>query len=515
MSTSISTSHSRALYDGIKAAIKSGALAPGSRMLSTRACAAERGLSRTTVTAVYEQLAAEGYIDTSPGRVSRVSSWPRPHTTQPTLEKQNRRKVAPREHKRTGALRISDMGVRVLELMHVPIQASPNYQHNFIDFAYGPISGRDFPTLAWRKATRTVELQRPERLEYADSKGEHSFRIAIQRYLARARGLECALEQIIVVSGSQQAIDLCARLFLNANDSVVVENPGYKLAHQVFEAHGALLKGVAVDSHGLITSELSSLRSVRLVYVTPTHQYPLGGLLTMSRRQELLHWAQERDAWVIEDDYDSEYRYAVRLEPALQSVDPFARVIYIGTFSKTLSPQLRLGYMVVPLDLVDLFASAKRLFDRHTATAAQKTLALMLENGVYERHVRRMRRLQNVRCTTLIEALERHFGKRITIQGAGGGLHLVLWVHALRPDSEENLIKQAQREGVTVYPLSGTYLNPKDSCEAMQCAGLILGYASLNNSQIELGVARLHRAVTAATRVQRTAKGSAGKCQNS
>lgn len=201
----------------------------------------------------------------------------------------------------------------------------------------------------------------------------------------------------MIVNGSQQALDLCARLLVNPGDDVVVENPGYRMAHHAFEAYGAKLLGVDVDEHGLATEQLNALGFVQLAYVTPTHQFPLGSFLTIARRRQLLAWAHERKAWVIEDDYDSEYRYSVRPEATLLSLDTQGCVIHVGTFSKTLSPQLRLGYMVLPPALVDTFAEAKRLSDRHAASGVQRALALLLEDGSYDRHVRRIRRHQQTR----------------------------------------------------------------------------------------------------------------------
>jgi GntR family transcriptional regulator/MocR family aminotransferase len=360
---------------------------------------------------------------------------------------------------------------------------------------YGPLAGSDFPTLAWIKASRQVDRERPERLAYTDPRGDLRLRRALQSYVARARGISCSVGQLVIVNGSQQALDLCARLLADPGDKVVVENPGYRMAHNVFSAVGARLHGIAVDQQGLKTDELRRVRNAAFAYVTPTHQFPLGSFLTMPRRQSLLKWAAQTGAWILEDDYDSEYRYAVRPVPTLQSLDENGVVIYIGTFSKTLSPELRLGYMIVPDRLVSAFASAKQLADRHAASRAQRTLAVLLEEGGYDRHVRRIRRLQDARRTALLAALERHLPGRLTVEGASSGLHLVTWIHGLPSAREADLVAAARYERVLVYPVGPLFLPQAGAQTARRSAGLVLGYALLHPDQIERGVKQLAAAV--------------------
>jgi GntR family transcriptional regulator / MocR family aminotransferase len=477
----------RKLYDEIKASIMNGIYAPGSRMQSTRACATERGLSRSTVSLVYEQLASEGFIETIAGASSRVAIGMRDSDSL-TVRQRCTTTTTGSRHRR---VQLSSFGDRIAASL--PKQLA-QLSSGCIDFAYGPVSGKDFPTAAWRKASGQVELERPDRVAYEDPRGDLSFRQALRAYLARARGLNCEVEQIIVVNGSQQAIDLCARLLLNPGDSVAVENPGYRIAHQAFEAMGAHLRGIDVDAHGMMTDQLAQA-SGRLAYVTPTHQYPLGGLLTVARRRQLLAWAHSNQAWIIEDDYDSEYRYTVRPEPTLKSMDENERVIYVGTFSKTLSPQLRLGYMIVPHDLASLFAATKQLVDRHSAVAPQRTLALLLENGIYERHVRRIRRIQHNKCTVLLAALNHHLGQRVSVQGTAGGLHVVVWVHAIPQIEEQVLIKLSLKQKVLVYPIDAMYLGAQKSSSRPRCAGFVMGYATLDEEQINQGVRRLNSAI--------------------
>ncbi|MEZ5657119.1 MAG: PLP-dependent aminotransferase family protein [Burkholderiaceae bacterium] len=481
---------SRALYEEIRARIADGTYAPGAALPSSRAMAAERGLSRGKVTLVYEQLAADGFIESRPGAISRVAEGA-PGSLRRAGGNREQRNDAARPVGRLSAVgrRIAAMDIR---------DAGPTAPAE-IDFVYGPLAGGDFPTQTWLKALRTVERQRVRRLEYEDPRGNRALRGALVTHLSRTKGVACSADQLMIVSGSQQALDLCARLLIDPGDGVVVENPGYRMAHHAFEACGAKLLGVDVDEHGLRTDTLAALGPACVAYITPTHQFPVGSFLTMARRRALLAWAAARHAWVIEDDYDSEYRYSVRPEETLLSLDHRGCVIHVGTFSKTLSPQLRLGYMVLPPSLVNTFVGAKRVADRHAATAAQRALALLLEDGSYDRHVRRLRRLQHARQHALTDALARHLGDRVRIQGAASGLHLLAWIPGLPASAEPALVQVARERGVRVYPVGPLYLPARARSPATipRPAGLVMGYALLSTDAIEDGVRRLKTAMNA------------------
>jgi len=472
-----SRTRSRELYQEFKDRIGDGTYAPGDALPSTRACAAERGLSRTTVSAVYEQLAAEGFIESRPGSASRVAHG----VAMPAPRNSARAKPMPAG----AAPRLSRLGERLVRLSPPRVLVPPR---DSIDFAYGPLAGQDFPTARWLKAARQVERERPSRMAYGDPRGDLAFRRALQVYLARARGIRCEVEQLVVANGSQQILDLCARLLVNPGDQVAVESPGYRMAHHAFEAAGARLRGVPVDAHGMRTDKLPR-SATRFAYVTPTHQFPLGGFLPIARRLELLSWAACQRAWIIEDDYDAEYRHAIRPEETLKTLDRQDRVVYVGTFSKTLSPHLRLGYAVLPARLAAPFAQLKQFVDRHAPTAAQRTLAALLADGSYERHVRRMRRAQQVRRLALLDALERLLPGRVTVQGSASGLHVVVWVHGLPSAREPELIEAAREQRVWVHPLNPLYLaaDPLHRREA----GLIMGYALLSPDTILEGMKRL------------------------
>lgn len=477
----------------LRAQMADGSLPAGALLPSTRALAAELGVSRGTVTAVYEQLAAEGYVQTAPGRRARVVELrPPPPLSPPAPVLAPQRGAGPAE-----VAPLSAYGRRVAE-MPLPALAPPEARPGEVAFLYGAVAAADFPAQAWRRAWQAEQrlAMRPgQRLYYTDPQGDATLRQALQGYLHRARGVVCEPGQILVVNGSQQAIELCARLLLDTGSWFAAEDPGYLMARHCFEATGAQLLPVPVDSQGLCTEHLPQAPGVRLVYVTPSHQFPLGGVLPAARRQALLHWARTQGAWVVEDDYDGEFRYGQRPIDALQTLDGDGRVLYVGTVSKALSPQLRLGYLVLPPALVGVFTQAKRLSDRHAPPLAQRTLARLLASGVYERHVRRLRRANEHRRAALLAAITRHLGPgRARVSGAAAGLHIVLWLPELAATQEPALVAQAQALGVAVYPVAPLFAGPPP---ARQPAGLVLGYAGLTLAQIETGVARLAQALAA------------------
>ena len=471
----------RRIYDLLRGQMADGTLPPGARVMSTRALAAELGVSRTTVTAVYEQLAAEGFLATAPGRAARVVgalAAPAPGKT-----------AAKRQPSST--LSLSAFGRRVANL---PMRALPGAEPARYDFLYGALAARDFPALAWRRAYQAALLRQQHSLAYIPPEGDLSLRRALQGYLRRTRGIVCDAEQILVVHGSQQAIDLCARLLLDSGDAFVFENPGYPMARHCFEAAGASLLPVAVDEHGIDTDRLPEDERVRLAYVTPSHQFPLGGVLPIGRRQALLRWARRRRAWIVEDDYDGEFRYGQRPIDALQSIDTEGRVIYVGTFSKALSPQLRLGYLVLPHALAPVFRQAKRLADRHAPALDQQVLAALIGNGAYERHVRRMRRENERRRGALLEAIGRYLPRNARVDGTAAGLHVVLWLPSLKAHDEPALTAAARDRGVGIYPVSPLFASAASRGKTRP-AGFILGYASLTIAQIQEGIRLLAKAI--------------------
>jgi GntR family transcriptional regulator/MocR family aminotransferase len=460
------------IVTAIKSQIRTGRFGAGARLPSTRALAAEWGVSRTTVTAAYEQLSAEGYLETRPGARARVV--PNLEPPVPGLGP-----AAPPP----SAVRLSAYGQR---LARSAPPAQPDPGRLAVDFRYGDLAAADFPTLAWKKVVDAALLRRPARLRYGDPCGSPALRTALQNYLWRARGLRCESGQIVVVNGSQQGLDLCARLLVDPGDRVAIENPCYHLARQTFLAAGAELVACDVDREGMRTDGLGP---ARLAYVTPSHQFPLGGVLSVGRRHELLAWAQRTGAYVVEDDYDGEYRFDIGPIPALQALDGAGRVIYLGTVSKTLSPALRLGYLVLPAPLCAAFGQAKRLADRHTPGLEQEALADFIESGAYERHVRRVRRRNGERRAALLAALAARLGGRATVVGADAGLHVVVWLDGVPQAREDMLAARARTAGLGLYPVGPLYAPSPASRPDM--AGLVIGYASLDEQAIAEGVRRL------------------------
>ncbi|MDG4889550.1 PLP-dependent aminotransferase family protein [Mesorhizobium sp. WSM4887] len=457
----------RRIIAAIKAQIHSGVYRPGDRLPSSRAFAAEWGASRTTVTAAYNQLDAEGYLIIRQGA---------------------RAIVAPGLERPSGAASIAAASPRNLSTFARRLLALPppaeQQPAKVADFRYGDLSGADFPVLAWRRASNKAILRRGARLRYGDPQGSLALRSALQTYLWRARGINCAPDQIAIVNGSQQGLDLCARLLLDSGDPFVIENPGYLLARHAFTAAGGVAVPVAVDADGLRTD---ALPPARLAYVTPSHQFPLGGVLSAARRHSLLAWATASGAYVVEDDYDGEYRHDIAPIPPLQTLDP-GSVIYVGTLSKTLSPTLRLGYLVVPAGLRRAFSEAKRLTDRHAPMLEQDVLADLLTSGAYERHVRSIRRKNAERRKVLLRALADHIGPKVTVAGADTGLHVVAWLNGIDSGCEPAIIADARAAGIGLYPVSPLY----DPAEPRpETAGFIMGYAGLDAEALRRGVAVL------------------------
>jgi GntR family transcriptional regulator/MocR family aminotransferase len=328
-------------------------------------------------------------------------------------------------------------------------------------------------------------------LQYAEPMGHRPFREAVAEYLRTARAVRCEADQVMAVSGSQQALSLAARVLIDPGDFVWVEEPGYGGAHAVLKLRGARLVPVPVDEEGLdVSAGVERCPDASAVYVTPSHQYPMGMILSASRRLQLLQWASKTGSWVIEDDYDSEYRYGSPPIASLQGLDRDARVLYVGTFSKVLFPSLRLGYVVIPPDLVDRFAAVRDATDIFPPTFPQAVLADFIRQGHFARHLRRTRALYRERRDALVTALRREFGDAVQIVGDDAGMHLVATLPSVRDDREVSV--RAARMGLWVMPLSSCYVGTP------QRRGFVLGFAGAGVSEIRGGVRRLGEAVAKA-----------------
>ncbi|WP_421580235.1 PLP-dependent aminotransferase family protein [Shinella sp. M31] len=457
----------RGIYLGLREQIATGVYAPGDRLPSTRALAEELGVSRTTVTTAFDQLISEGYVlvrqgakAVVAGNIASSEAAPSPTTGAPSRP-------------------LSAYAARAMEMpVHFP-GAAGGLKY---DFRYGDVAPDDFPRLAWRKAMTAAIVARRERLGYGHPAGSLALQQALRGYLWRARGIRCEADQIVVVNGSQQALDLCARVLVDPGGKVLIEEPCYAMARNVFVTLGAELTPVPCDGDGIETGRLPAPHGYSFAVVTPSHQFPLGGVLSAGRRRALIEWAEAANALVVEDDYDGEYRYDVRPIPPLY-LSGRGRVIYIGTVSKTLSPTLRLGYLVLPEALVEPFVRCKQIADRHSATFEQDALASLIESGAYERHVRKMRRMNAERRTAFLDAMTEYFGARVEIVGTSAGLHVVVWFNDFLAHDEESFAATAREAGIGIYPISRLF-----SLATERRAGFVFGYASMPARNIPDGV---------------------------
>jgi len=471
-------------YRALRAAIMRGAWQGGARIPSSRLLASELRLSRNTLLAALEQLRSEGYLTARPRSglyvvhelpeaLLRAQTGPRPAASSAAID---------------GRLRLSKVGRGLVP--HAAASWELPRVAGVIDFRYGEPAYRDLPIEHWaRLLSRTVRKAQLRELSYRAPGGHPELRAALASYLARARGVRCMPEQVIVTSGSQQAIDLCARVLLDPQDRVALEDPHYPGFRLAFALTRARIVGIPVDDQGLIVERLRRQRGVRLVCVTPSHQFPTGVVLTAARRVALIDWARRHDAFVIEDDYDSEFRYAGLPLESLQGRDAHGRVLYVGTFSKLLFPALRLGYLVVPEALVPAFLVAKAAADTGTPGLEQAALAQFIQTGDLERHLRKTRLRSAARRSTLMAALGRCLGERAHVPGAAAGLHVWLNLPHLPPSAADALRQAGLQHGVSVHPSRNCHLKPPS------CAAFVLGYANLSPAQIELGVERLARAL--------------------
>lgn len=469
----------RQIYDGLREAILDARLKPGTRLPSTREAAVAFEVSRNTVMSAYEQLLAEGYVVGQTGSGTYVS---------PSLPEEML-------HARSNVRRASRSSRRGRGPSHrgATIARTPSTISNS---ALGPRAFRPgapavdrFPFETWARLT-AKHWRRPRRdlMHYGDPAGYGRLREAIAIYLGAARAVRCDAGQVIITSGAQQALELAARVTLDAGDPVWMEDPGYLGAKGAFIAAGARLVPVPLDAEGIAVDRGRALApDARLVYVSPSHQYPSGVTMSLGRRLALLEWSERSRAWIVEDDYDSEFRYAGRPLASLHGLDCAGRVIYIGTFSKVLFPALRIGYVVVPHELFDAFISARSLADRHSPTIEQAVLADFIEGGHFERHIRRMRGLYAARQSALLEAASQELGGSLEISPSQAGMHLVGRLPEGVCDRDAALA--AVERGVEVQPLSAFSLRSKTR------AGLVLGYAAFDEREIRDGVRKLAAAL--------------------
>ena len=464
----------RQLYLQLRSAILSRRLRPGTKLPSTRELASQLGVSRSAAVAAYEQLLAEGYTSGRHGSGTYISpDLPEPIQGDP----QRRRKLA------------------------APITSNAAQMRPFSDFVDVTVQSDERPfnlgrtlidhrTLElWRKlSARTFRSLGSNHFGYSDPRGTIELRKAICDYLQAARAVRCDPEQIVVTAGTQQAVDIVIRILPNRNREVWVEDPGYPLTRQALLAVGATVRPIPVDGQGIdVGTGIQSAPNACAVFVTPSHQFPTGVVLSMARRLELLTWARKKNAWIVEDDYASEFRYGGRPLASLQGLDDGERVIYIGTLNKALFPGLRIGYAVIPHALLRPFVAARYLMDRQPSTLSQAVVAAFMEEGHFAAHIRRMRLLYREQRDELVAALKSQLSADLTVDAPDQGMHLVAFTR--RGLSDVAIERAGHQHGVVVRPMSRLYL------AAAPRSALVLGFSGHTRQTIVPAVERLARAV--------------------
>jgi GntR family transcriptional regulator/MocR family aminotransferase len=462
----------RQIYDDLRAAIVAGRLARGVQLPAARTLAHELLVSRQTVSLALDQLRAEGYVETR----ERSGTFVSDALPDELLVTGHARITRPRLGVQGHAVRRPDGRA------HRPIPGPTKRSSDILDHPSVTILPRPFrvglpaiDVFPWNLWARLVgrRLRNAGRIlaDYGDPLGYPPLRTAIASYVSAARGVVCIPDQVVITNGAQQGLDLIARFLITPGDDVWMDEPGYPGARDAFAAAGAKLVPVPVDESGLsIVEGVRRAPQGRVVYVTPSHQYPLGVTMTAARRLELLRWARASGAWIIEDDYDSEFRYASRPLASLQGLDDSGRVVYVGTFSKTLFPGLRIGYLVLREALVDALAAARYRANRHGSSIEQATLTDFITNGHFTRHIRRMRLLYQERRDALLQEARTIVSPHLEIGPADAGMHVVGWLSGKRSDRE--VAARAAAVGLEVTPLS-QYAMRKSTR-----GGLLLGFAA-------------------------------------
>ena len=467
----------RQIFTQVRTAILAGALKPNTKLPSSRAMAERLGVARTSVVAAFDQLLAEGYVESRRGSGTFVG-----------VDLAGLPRISPR-HRKPGVAKSP---------------STPRLRRAFQDFERATVQAEARPfntgrTLmdartveTWRKITNQVmRSPRNDHLGYTDPRGLVGLRQNLCEYLRAARAVRCDPEQIMVTSGTQHAIDIAIRVVLEPNDEVWVEEPGYPLTHAQLVLAKIRPSPIPIDPQGIaVDAGIRIAPRARAAFITPSHQFPTGVVLSMARRLELLSWARENDAFIIEDDYTSEFRYSGPPLSSLQGLDDSERVIYIGTLNKALFPGLRLGYAVVPPPLIQSFAGARFLIDRQAPTLSQALVAEFMRQGYFAAHIRRMRLLYRDQRDLVVGELQRRLGARIAVTAPEQGMHLVAF---LRDGLSDVALEAALREhGVVVRALSRMYL------KAPPRQGFLLGFTGFPRQVIVPAVARLARVVAGA-----------------
>lgn len=449
------------LTRAMKGAILNGRLGAGSRLPPTRVLARELELSRITVLAAYEQLRAEGFIE---GRVGSGSYVAHLQTKAPARPAASTTEIAAPSRFARRARTVLD---RMIAVQHRGLRYNLQFGNPQINPLLNDIWARELA----RAATYTS-------LDVARSQGYEPLRVQVADYLGRRRGLNVSPDDVLIVSGSQQAFSLTARVLVDEGDSVVLEEPTYFGARHVFGTYGAKLHPVRTDDEGLVCAELPK-QAPELICVTPSHQFPGGSVMSLQRRLDLLHYAATKRCWVLEDDYDGEFRYDTHPLAAMRSLDQHDRVIYVGTFSKVMFGGLRLAYMVLPQALREDFINAKYMDDFSCAAIEQAALAHFMESGGFERHLRRATKELRARREAVLEGLRQHAGDRVDIVDSPAGIHTVVWLRGYSHELAAELVDYAHDRGLGLYPIAPHYF------KAPPRPGLLIGFCGLPVNALE------------------------------
>ena len=453
------------IYRQLRRAILDGRLRPGEFLPPTRELAQRLSVARMTVTVAYDRLAGEGFVSSRVGSGTFVTK----HANPPRRESRRRPPDGPlRPRPAWNSIPLSRAFARRAQF----------------DFRVGLPDGSLFPHNKWgRLVSGALRSEAMDAIVYGEPAGYLPLREAIARHIGVSRGMEITAEDVTIVNGTQQGLDVVARTLLAPGDRVALEDPGYRMVRWLFESMGIRIRYVPVDMNGLTVAALP--RRAQLVYVTPSHQYGLGVSMSFERRRALLQWAERNHAAIIEDDYDSEFRFTDRPIEPLQTLDTSGRVIYIGSFSKTMLPTIRLGFVVTPTSLRAAVHRAKQVADWHTPMPLQIALAQFIESGEFSRHVRKMREIYRGRREIVIETLTRQFGDHLEVVPSIAGLHITALARNASAEEIQIIVEKASEAGVEVQELAPLTVTPPGQ------AGILLGYGAIPTAGIREGLGRL------------------------
>lgn len=447
------------LYSFLKKEMVEGRLNPDTKLPSKRKLSTHLGISQTTVETAYQQLIAEGYVKSEPRKGLFVNKL--------------------------------EMDIYPIKKEHIAardnFQQSPLPDSISVDFGHGNIALNEFPFSIWRKLTvQSLYEDESHLLLSGHRQGDLPLRVEIAKYLYQSRGVRCEPDQIIIGAGTQYTVTFLTML-LGRERVYAMENPGFHRSREAFRDQGVKLLGISLDQDGIKMEDLRDSEAT-VAYVTPSHQFPLGMVMPISRRMELLKWANETDSYIIEDDYDGEFRYIGRPIPSLQGLDHQGRVIYLGTFSKSLIPSLRISFMVLPPPLLSRYQNRFSIYKQTVSRLHQQTLYLFMNEGHWNRHLQKMRTTYRRKQSTLLTLITEKFGNQVTVIGVDSGLHILLEVHNSMTESE--LINHAEKVGVKVYPTSVYYDVNTYSLNPM----VLIGYGGVTESEIHNGITLLQKA---------------------